>query len=459
MNLSNLVELQKKFVVSGKTEDRSFRLDQLLKLKDTIISNQELILQALNKDLGKSKAESYLTEISSTIKEIDHAVKNVKRWMGSSSWLSPFYLFPSRSKILKEPLGSVLVIAPWNYPFHLAIAPAIAAIAAGNSVVIKPSELTPTVENLLVQTFNSVFDENILKVIAGGVDIAQELTHLPFDFIFFTGSPKVGKLVMRAASENLTPVCLELGGKSPCVVDEEADVPVAARRIIWGKFTNAGQTCVAPDFLYVHKSKYDELIECLIKEIKSFYGDNIAQSNDYGRIVSRKHFDRLVGFLKEGRIIFGGESDLKTLYIMPTLLEELNWENSIMKEEIFGPILPIFTYSDNLSLLKTLQSQPKPLAFYLFTQNSSVKKLFMGRLSFGGGCINDTLVHLSDPKLPFGGVGQSGMGAYHGEAGFDLFSHKKSVVDKSVKLDLPVRYPPYNDNKLNTMKKLLSFFN
>ncbi len=457
MQEKELLEKQKKFVRSGQSLSKDHRLAQLKKLRDLIDSHQEDITTALHKDLKKPKLESFVTEISSTLKEIDHSIKHLSSWMEERKWFSPPFLLPARSKIQKEPFGSTLVIAPWNYPFHLALAPAVASLSAGNSVVIKPSEITSHTEKLIAKIVNQNFDEEILKVVTGGVDVSERLTSLPFDFIFFTGSTAVGKIIMKAASENLVPVCLELGGKSPCVVDSEVDIEVAARRIVWGKFTNAGQTCVAPDFLYVHRGVKEKLLKQIKDELKNFYGENPKDSDDFGRIVSLKHFDRLLPFLNEGEMVVGGESDQDQLYIAPTLIENLSWESAVMKEEIFGPILPIFEFEEHEELVGLLQEKQKPLAFYLFTKNPKVKKRYMNQFSFGGGCINDTLVHLSDPDLPFGGVGASGMGAYHGEAGFTLFSHKKSVVDKSFKLDLSFRYPPYTDKKLSLLKKVLSF--
>ncbi|MFZ8254791.1 aldehyde dehydrogenase [Staphylococcus aureus] len=435
----------KAFFNTQQTKDISFRKEQLKKLSKAIKSYESDILEALYTDLGKNKVEAYATEIGITLKSIKNARKELKNWTKTKNVDTPLYLFPTKSYIKKEPYGTVLIIAPFNYPFQLVFEPLIGAIAAGNTAIIKPSELTPNVARVIKRLINETFDANYIEVIEGGIEKTQTLIHLPFDYVFFTGSENVGKIVYQAASENLVPVTLELGGKSPVIVDETANIKVASERICFGKFTNAGQTCVAPDYILVHESVKDDLITALSKTLREFYGQNIQQSPDYGRIVNLKHYHRLTSLLNSAQmnIVFGGHSDEDERYIEPTLLDHVTNDSAIMQEEIFGPILPILTYQSLDEAIAFIHQRPKPLSLYLFSEDENATQRVINELSFGGGAINDTLMHLANPKLPFGGVGASGMGRYHGKYSFDTFTHEKSYIFKSTRLESGVHLPPY----------------
>ncbi|HCT1637666.1 TPA: aldehyde dehydrogenase [Staphylococcus aureus] len=435
----------KAFFNTQQTKDISFRKDQLKKLSKAIKSYESDILEALYTDLGKNKVEAYATEIGITLKSIKNARKELKNWTKTKNVDTPLYLFPTKSYIKKEPYGTVLIIAPFNYPFQLVFEPLIGAIAAGNTAIIKPSELTPNVARVIKRLINETFDANYIEVIEGGIEETQTLIHLPFDYVFFTGSENVGKIVYQAASENLVPVTLEMGGKSPVIVDETANIKVASERICFGKFTNAGQTCVAPDYILVHESVKDDLITALSKTLREFYGQNIQQSPDYGRIVNLKHYHRLTSLLnsEQMNIVFGGHSDEDERYIEPTLLDHVTSDSAIMQEEIFGPILPILTYQSLDEAIAFIHQRPKPLSLYLFIEDENATQRVINDLSFGGGAINDTLMHLANPKLPFGGVGASGMGRYHGKYSFDTFTHEKSYIFKSTRLESGVHLPPY----------------
>ncbi|NGU59004.1 aldehyde dehydrogenase [Staphylococcus aureus] len=435
----------KAFFNTQQTKDISFRKEQLKKLSKAIKSYESDILEALYTDLGKNKVEAYATEIGITLKSIKNARKELKNWTKTKNVDTPLYLFPTKSYIKKEPYGTVLIIAPFNYPFQLVFEPLIGAIAAGNTAIIKPSELTPNVARVIKRLINETFDANYIEVIEGGIEETQTLIHLPFDYVFFTGSENVGKIVYQAASENLVPVTLEMGGKSPVIVDETANIKVASERICFGKFTNAGQTCVAPDYILVHESVKDDLITALSKTLREFYGQNIQQSPDYGRIVNLKHYHRLMSLLNSAQmnIVFGGHSDEDERYIEPTLLDHVTNDSAIMQEEIFGPILPILTYQSLDEAIAFIHQRPKPLSLYLFSEDENATQRVINELSFGGGAINDTLMHLANPKLPFGGVGASGMGCYHGKYSFDTFTHEKSYIFKSTRLESGVHLPPY----------------
>ncbi|HCY1508184.1 TPA: aldehyde dehydrogenase [Staphylococcus aureus] len=435
----------KAFFNTQQTKDISFRKEQLKKLSKAIKSYESDILEALYTDLGKNKVEAYATEIGITLKSIKNARKELKNWTKTKNVDTPLYLFPTKSYIKKEPYGTVLIIAPFNYPFQLVFEPLIGAIAAGNTAIIKPSELTPNVARVIKRLINETFDANYIEVIEGGIEETQTLIHLPFDYVFFTGSENVGKIVYQAASENLVPVTLEMGGKSPVIVDETANIKVASERICFGKFTNAGQTCVAPDYILVHESVKDDLITALSKTLREFYGQNIQQSPDYGRIVNLKHYHRMTSLLNSAQmnIVFGGHSDEDERYIEPTLLDHVTNDSAIMQEEIFGPILPILTYQSLDEAIAFIHQRPKPLSLYLFSEDENATQRVINELSFGGGAINDTLMHLANPKLPFGGVGASGMGRYHGKYSFDTFTHEKSYIFKSTRLESGVHLPPY----------------
>ena len=433
-----------------------FRKEALTKLLNAIIIHENEIIEALYFDFKKPAFEAVLTETNYVISELKETIKNLNSWSKPKRVFSSLLNFPSKDYIYKEPYGKVLIIAPWNYPFQLALCPLISAFAAGNQVVLKPSELTPKTSEIIAKIISKVFHENDVNVIEGGVEVSQQLLSERWDYIFFTGSVAVGKIVAKAAAENLTPVTLELGGKNPCIIDETANLKLAAKRIVWGKFINAGQTCIAPDYILIQKDMKSHFIDFLKEEITKAYGENPVDSPDFARIINTKNCQRLISKIEPEKVIFGGQTDIKNCYIAPTLIEETSLESDLMKDEIFGPILPILTYEKEAEIDVVMAKYEKPLALYIFTENSVFSKKIIQNYSFGGGCVNDTMVHFSNNRLPFGGVGHSGIGAYHGSLSFDTFSHKKGIVKKSNFLDLPMRYAPYKD-KLGTIKKLLKW--
>ncbi|MCC5663100.1 aldehyde dehydrogenase [Nostoc sp. CHAB 5784] len=452
-NVGDIIQNQREFFQTGKTKDVTFRIEQLKTLKQAIIEHDQAIIQALQADLHKPEVETYITEIS-VIKEIDYAIKHLKTWTKPKKAAVSFDFFSYSAKIYPEPLGVVLIIGPWNYPFNLIISPLIGAIAAGNCAIIKPSEIASHTSDVIAKIIAKHFDPAYIAVVEGGVEASQKLLAEKFDHIFFTGGTAVGKIIMAAAAKYLTPVTLELGGKSPCIVDSDINLEHTIRRITWGKFINAGQTCIAPDYLLVNKTIKKDLINGLGKCVKEFYGDNPANSPDYARIISEKHFDRLVNFLKDGEVLIGGETQPSERYIAPTVVDNVSLEDSVMQEEIFGPILPIIEYTDIAEAIALINSRPKPLALYLFSQNKNLQNQVLQETSSGGVCINDTVMQVGVSSLPFGGVGDSGIGNYHGKASFDTFSHNKSVLQNSFWLDLKWRYAPYQ-GKLPLIKKLL----
>jgi aldehyde dehydrogenase (NAD+) len=434
----------------------NFRKETLTKLLDEIIKRENEIIDALHFDFKKPAFEAVLTETGFVISELKETIKNLKSWSKPRRVFPSLLNFPSKDYIYKEPYGKVLIISPWNYPFQLALCPLISAFAAGNQVVLKPSELTPKTFEIITKIIEKVFHKNQVSVIEGGIAVSQQLLSERWDYIFFTGSVAVGKIVAKAAAENLTPVTLELGGKNPCVIDETANLKLAAKRIVWGKFMNAGQTCIAPDYILIQKDMKSHFVDYLKKEITKAYGKNPSNSPDFARIINMKNCQRLISLIDSEKVIFGGQTDLKNCYIAPTLIEETSLESELMKDEIFGPILPILTYEKESEIEAIISKYEKPLAFYIFTENRVFSKQMIQKYSFGGGCVNDTMVHFSNKRLPFGGVGHSGIGAYHGIMSFDTFSHKKSILKKSNLLDLPFRYAPYK-GKLSTIKKLLNW--
>lgn len=441
------------FFHEGSSKNIAFRKKQLQTLKRLLKENEAELSKAVQADFGKPPFETFVSETGYLINEIDHSLKKLEQWAEPEYVSGSLLSFPSGSKILKEPYGVCLIIAPWNYPIQLTLSPLIGAIAAGNCAVIKPSELTPNTSQLICLLIDQYFDSNYITGVEGGIETNQQLLQLEWDHIFFTGSPQVGKIVMKAAAEHLTPVTLELGGKSPCIVDDTANIAVAARKLAFGKFFNGGQTCIAPDYVLVHESKKDRLIEELIKNIKNFYGEDIEQSPDYARVINQKHFERLNGYLKDGKIAFGGTSNPSQLFLEPTLLTHVELTSNVMKEEIFGPVLPVITFASIKGAIEIVESLQKPLSFYLFTSSSKNKKLFLENVSFGGGAVNETLEHYINPNLPFGGVGYSGIGSYHGKYGFETFTHKKSILYKRSWIDIPLKYPPYK-KKFKLIRKL-----
>ena len=453
MNYADILQQQKTFFNTHATKDLDFRKAQLQKLKKVVKSNEKLLYDAIYQDFGKSEFETFGTEISFIYKDIDYYLKNLKSFAKPKSVLTNIVNQMGSSKIVFEPLGNCLVIGAWNYPYQLTLTPLIAAIAAGNTCMIKPSELPENTMKAMAKLINENFDAQFLYVVEGGVEETTAILKLRFDKIFFTGSPRVGKIVYKAAAEHLTPVTLELGGKSPAFVTEKADLNIAARRIVWGKFINAGQTCVAPDYLYVAENIKEKFLKVLIEEIKKRnYTDNV---DHYCKIINERNFDRLEKMIDREKVVFGGETNREKRYISPTVLDHVTWEDAVMQEEIFGPILPILTYKNLETAMQTVVEGEKPLSAYLFSNDAKEQELFTEKLSFGGGCINDTLMHLSNDRLPFGGVGNSGIGHYHGKFGFEAFSHQKAILKKSNYLEPELKYPPYSDAKLNILKKLL----
>ena len=453
MNYADILQQQKTFFNSHATKDLDFRKAQLQKLKKVVKSNEKLLYDAIYQDFGKSEFETFGTEISFIYKDIDYYLKNLKSFAKPKNVLTNIVNQMGSSKIVFEPLGNCLVIGAWNYPYQLTLTPVIAAIAAGNTCMIKPSELPENTMKAMAKLINENFDSKFLYVVEGGVEETTAILKLRFDKIFFTGSPRVGKIVYKAAAEHLTPVTLELGGKSPAFVTEKADLNIAARRIVWGKFINAGQTCVAPDYLYVAENIKAKFLKVLIEEIKKRnYTDNV---DHYCKIINERNFDRLEKMIDREKVVFGGETIREKRYISPTVLDHVTWDDAVMQEEIFGPILPILTYKNLETAMQTVVEGEKPLSAYLFSNDAKEQELFTEKLSFGGGCINDTLMHLSNDRLPFGGVGNSGIGHYHGKFGFIAFSHQKAILKKSNYLEPELKYPPYSDAKLNILKKLL----
>lgn len=445
---------QKEYFQSGATLPLEFRLAQLRSLYRGIKRFEPQILEALRSDLGKSAEESYMSEIGMCLTEIRHTARHLREWSRPQRVPTPLMHFPGSSRIVREPRGVCLIIAPWNYPFLLAVGPMISAIAAGNCVTLKPSEYAPATAAVLEKMLDVCFEERFCRTVTGGTEVSAAETARPYDMIFFTGSTAVGRKVMAAAAQNLTPVVLELGGKSPCIVDETADLPVAAARIIWGKCLNSGQTCVAPDYVLVARSRKDALIREMQKAICRFYGEDPCENSAYPRIVNERHFDRLAAMLPEDPAV-GGRVDRESLKIEPTLIETtLNDQSPLMTEEIFGPLLPIVPYDNIHEALGYILSRPRPLALYLFSRNRKLQRRVVETIPFGGGCINDTISHITTPYLPFGGTGDSGMGAYHGRCGYETFTHAKSILSKPFRPDLPVRYPPLT-GKLDLLHKIL----
>lgn len=450
--LVQLLQKQRDFFNTQQTKDIKFRIAALKKLKAAILNNSAKITDALYADLHKSYEEAYLSEISIVLSEIDYHLKNLKDWARTKQVHTPFHLLPSSSKIIMEPLGQALIIAPWNYPFQLTINPLVGAISAGCTAILKPSSSTPNVSNLISEIIQQEFSDEYISVILGGRAENTLLLEQKFDVIFFTGSSSFGKAVMQAASKHLTPVILELGGKSPCIVDESANIKIAAKRIIWGKLINAGQTCIAPDYVYVHERVKDQLVKEMIHYAEEMYGKDFKQSKLYPRIINTEAFDRLISLLKDGKITWGGDYLKEDKYIAPTILENVSLESKTMKEEIFGPILPIFTFSAITDVVNYINTQEKPLALYYFGTNKNFE-IVMNNTSSGGICVNDTLLHIANHHLPFGGVGNSGMGKYHGEESFIAFSNRRPILTSPTWIDLVFKYPPFKF--FNLIKKII----
>ena len=455
---SKLTEAQKQFFETGRTRDLAFRICQLQLLADAMRKNETVLEEALKKDLGKSAFESYATEIGFVLADIRYTIQNLQKWSAPKRVRTPLYLFPGKSKIQKEPYGSVLILGPYNYPVQLLAEPLVGAIAAGNCAVLKPSELTPHVSEAMYQIVHSTFKEEYIACVEGGVEVNQELLSQKFDYIFFTGSERVGRIVMKAAAENLTPVTLELGGKSPVIIEKTANIKEAARRIAWGKLMNAGQTCVAPDYVLVDESRKQQFLTEMKTAFSHLYGKEIKENPDFGRIVNKQHMERLQKILEQdAKYLFcGGEADALQRYIEPAILDLGKDQNAAsMQEELFGPILPVLSYHKLEDAVRFVNKRAKPLALYLFTKKRSAERFVLERVSSGGVCVNDMISHLINPDLPFGGVGASGMGQYHGKYSFDTFTHEKSVFYKPADWNLPVCYPPFTKGKMNLVKFFL----
>ncbi|MBW8362735.1 MAG: aldehyde dehydrogenase [Kaistella sp.] len=453
MNFHEILSAQKELFSSQKTKNLNFRKMYLEKLKTVITDNQNLLYEAIYSDFGKSEFDTFTTEISFVLKDIDYYLKNLKRFSAPKKVRTNIVNQFASSKIYTEPLGCTLVIGAWNYPYQLSLSPIIAALAAGNTCILKPSEVAEHSMKAMAKIINGNFPKDYLYVVEGGVEETTELLKLKFDKIFFTGSPRVGQIVYEAAAKHLTPVTLELGGKSPAIVTSHADFEVAAKRIVWGKFLNAGQTCVAPDYILVDEKVKESFLDAMTQYLKKFSYN--ADAKHYTKIINTRNFDRLTRLIDPEKVYYGGNSDAAFRYIEPTLLHNVSWDDAVMQEEIFGPILPVLTFQNFNEALLRISEQEKPLAAYLFSGNAEEKELFTQKISFGGGCINDVVMHLSNDHLPFGGVGNSGIGNYHGKYGFEAFSHQKSVLDRATWGEPNLKYPPYTDEKLNWIKRLM----
>ena len=455
MDINKLVKNQKNFFKTGKTKDVNFRIESLNKLYDAIKKYEKEICEALKNDLNKSQFESYISEIGMVLSDLNYAKKKVRRWTKDKKVLTPISQFHAKSFIKKEPYGVALIISPWNYPFLLCIEPLVGAIAAGNCAILKVAEYSPNTSSVISKMIEEFFPPEYIAVVNGDKEVATELLEQKMDYIFFTGGVTVGKIVMEKAAKNLIPVTLELGGKSPCIVEESANLKLAAKRIVFGKYLNSGQTCVAPDYLLIQENIKDEFEKYLKEYITLFYTNEPLKNEDYTKIVNERHFNRLVNLIKGEKIIYGGDIDRELLKIEPTILDKITLDSPIMQEEIFGPILPIMTFNNIKEAKEIVLKGEKPLSLYLFTTNKKIEKEILKDLSYGSGCINDTIIQLATSKMPFGGVGNSGMGSYHGKYSFDTFSHEKSIVKKYNWIDLPIRYMPYNDLKLKLLKMFL----
>lgn len=453
MDIREIVARQRGFFASGETLPADWRLERLRELKAAIVQNEGEILAALKADLNKSEFEGYMSEVGMVLDDLGFAVKHLKSWARVKRVKTPMHQFSARSMVVPEPYGTVLIMSPWNYPFQLTLEPLIGALAAGNCAVVKPSAYAAETSRVIGELLSSVFPPEYVAVVEGGRDENKLLLEQRFDYIFFTGSVQVGRLVMESASRHLTPVSLELGGKSPVIVDRTANIPLAARRIAFGKCLNAGQTCVAPDYVLIHSAVRESFISEYKKALSEFFpgGDHSRMAT----IINQKHFDRLLGLIDPSKTAIGGGSDAGRRFIEPTLMDGVTWEDPVMGEEIFGPILPIMVCDSLEEAMETVNSRPKPLALYLFTTDKNVEKRVLSRVSFGGGCVNDTITHLATPYMGFGGVGESGMGAYHGKLSFDTFTHYKSVLKRRNFVDLKVRYMPYTEKHFKIVRMLM----
>lgn len=447
MEISNIVKKQKEYFATGATKEIKGRIAVLKRLQQAIRANEAQLCEAMRKDLGKSASESYMCEVGLTLSELQCQIRHLKRWAKPKRRRTDLTNFHGKSFSLREPYGCVLVMSPWNYPFLLSMEPMIGAVAAGNCCVLKPSAYSPATSAAIKALVNQVFPEEYVAVVEGGRAENSALLDETFDYIFFTGGVTVGKLVMEKAAAHLTPVTLELGGKSPCIVDKSANLKLAAARIAFGKYLNCGQTCVAPDYLLIDRSVKEEFLKLFTQTVAKMYGENPLENHDYGKIINRKHYDRLVGLMDRTKLIYGGGTNPDALQIAPAVMDNISREDAIMQEEIFGPILPVIAFDEIEQAFDFVLKGEKPLAAYLFAGNKTVQKQFLNRLSFGGGCINDTILHMATSQMGFGGVGNSGMGSYHGRKSFETFTHEKNILKKYNWIDMPLRYQPYSSRK------------
>lgn len=455
MSIESIVARQGEYFRSGATLPVNRRQEALKSLRSSILKYKEQLFEALKSDLGKSEAEAYMCEVGLTLSELTYVLKHTAKWCRNSRVKTQLTNFHAKSFVVKQPYGVVLIMSPWNYPVLLALEPLVGAISAGNCCVIKPSAYSPATSRVLGDIIKDAFVPEFVTLIEGGRMENQTLLDQKFDYIFFTGGVNVGKEVMSKAAKNLTPVTLELGGKSPCIVEKSADIKVAARRIVFGKYLNCGQTCVAPDYLLVDQEVKEALLAAVKKEIKAMFGASPLDNRNYGKIINEKHYNRILSLIDNSKVYCGGRSDARTLQIEPTVLVDVTEDDAVMQEEIFGPVLPVITFEDINEAFNFVQNRPSPLALYIFTNNKNVEELFLKRVSFGGGCVNDTIIHLATSEMGFGGVGNSGMGSYHGKKSFDTFTHQKSIVKKYNWLDLTMRYQPYNSFKTALIKLFL----
>lgn len=455
MNIEEIVKKQREFFETGKTFDVSYRIEMLKKFRQAILDNESAINDALKQDLGKSETETYMCETGMTLSELSYQIKHIKRWVKNKRRRTGLANFHAKSFTVQEPYGSVLIMSPWNYPFMLCLEPMVGAIAAGNCCVLKPSAYSPATSAIIKKIVSDVFPEEYVAVVEGGRAENTELLNQRFDYIFFTGGVTVGKLVMEKASANLTPVTLELGGKSPCIIDANCNLKLASRRLVFGKYLNCGQTCVAPDYVLINKKIKDEFVGYVKAEIEKMYGKEPLNNPDYGKIINQKHFDRINGLIDQSKVVYGGNSREETLQIEPTVMDNVTAKDAVMQEEIFGPVMPIITYDTIDEAEKFVKDREKPLALYIFTKDKTVENRFLKYVSFGGGCVNDTVLHLATTEMGFGGVGNSGMGSYHGKKSFETFSHEKSILKKYCWIDMPMRYQPYKKAYLKLIKMFL----
>lgn len=453
--IKNVVNQQRKFFQTGATLPVKFRIEALKKLKANILANEKEIAAAIKADLGKSETEAFMCEIGLVITEISYMLKHVRKFAKDKTVSTPLSNFPAHSFVKSSPYGNVLIMSPWNYPFLLTLDPLVDAISAGNTVVVKPSAYSPATSAAIEKILQETFAPEYVAVVTGGRAENACLLEQKFDYIFFTGSQAVGKEVLRHAAEFLTPCTLELGGKSPCIIDSSAKIKLAATRLVWGKYLNCGQTCVAPDYVLCHSSVKDQFIKAMAAEIKAQFGQDPLANKDYGKIINQKHFERVRGLINKDKVAVGGRVNAETQQIEPTVMDNVTWEDAVMGEEIFGPVLPVLTFDSYDQIYQTLNDKAKPLAFYLFTENRKLMKEFTSRFNFGGGCINDCIIHLATNNLGFGGCGESGMGAYHGKVGFDTFSTKKSIVNRKTFMDVPLRKQPYSGLKRKLLDLVL----